>query len=183
MTPYDAVILAGGRSSRLGTDKTRVTVGGRSVLDRVLAAVDDADTRFVVGPARPVKDDARIRWVREEPPGTGPANGVACTVPYLDSGLVAVLAGDLPYVERSTVARLVDGVAGDGAVLQDSAARPQWLCAVVRTSSLQRRVSTRDTWAGAAMRDLLGALELTRVSAVGDESHDIDTPDDIPSEP
>ncbi|UYM07611.1 molybdenum cofactor guanylyltransferase [Solicola gregarius] len=184
MTPYDAIVLAGGRSVRLGTDKTRVAVGGTPVLDRVLAAVADARSRLVVGPSRPLADASRVRWLREDPPGSGPASGVACAVPYVASELVAVLAGDLPYVEPATVSRLVEATGdGDGAVLHDADARPQWLCAVVRTTALRRQVASRDDWAGAAMRELLDPLDLANVVSVGAESHDIDTPDDIPSEP
>ena len=37
---YDAIVLAGGQSRRMQVeDKTRVMVGGRPLLDRVLAAV------------------------------------------------------------------------------------------------------------------------------------------------
>ncbi|NED17374.1 NTP transferase domain-containing protein, partial [Streptomyces sp. SID9913] len=38
-TPYDAVVLAGGAARRLsGADKPGVHVGGRALIDRVLAA-------------------------------------------------------------------------------------------------------------------------------------------------
>ncbi|MYY85285.1 NTP transferase domain-containing protein, partial [Streptomyces sp. SID335] len=47
--PYDAVVLAGGGAARLGgADKPGVRVGGRALIDRVLAACSGAGTTVVV---------------------------------------------------------------------------------------------------------------------------------------
>lgn len=58
--PYDAVVLAGGAARRLGgADKPGLRVGGRPLLDRVLAACATATTTVVVAEprrtARPVE--------------------------------------------------------------------------------------------------------------------------------
>ena len=182
MTPFDAIVLAGGESTRLGTDKTRLSVHGMPVLERVLAAVSDAEARLVVGPARPISDDTGVRWLREEPPGSGPANGVACAAPHVSAEVAVVLAGDLPYIAEATIRRMLDAVGdGPGTVLTDASDRPQWLTAAVRTAVLRRQLRTRASWDGAAMHTLLRPLDLTGVAAHGDESHDIDRPEDIPS--
>ncbi|MDG4865579.1 NTP transferase domain-containing protein, partial [Streptomyces sp. T-3] len=54
MTSYDAVVLAGGGAKRLGgADKPGVRVGGRALLDRVLAACATAAATVVVAEPRP----------------------------------------------------------------------------------------------------------------------------------
>ncbi|NED13442.1 NTP transferase domain-containing protein, partial [Streptomyces sp. SID9124] len=54
MTAYDAIVLAGGAAKRLGgADKPALRVGGRALLDRVLAACADARATVVVGDRRP----------------------------------------------------------------------------------------------------------------------------------
>ena len=85
--PFGIIILAGGRATRLGgADKPGLVVGGRTLLAAVVAAGTEAGARrvTVVGPDRPdIADDggaAAVRFVREEPPGSGP-------VPALRRGL------------------------------------------------------------------------------------------------
>ena len=68
LPPYTAVVLAGGRAARLGgRAKPQLEVGGRTMLDTVLRAVEDAERRVVVGPPQPLPDD--VVRVREQPPG------------------------------------------------------------------------------------------------------------------
>ncbi len=68
---YDALVLAGGAARRLGgADKPGVRVGGRALLDRVLAACAGARTTVVVAESRPTARP--VDWAREDPPGGGP---------------------------------------------------------------------------------------------------------------
>ncbi|MBV9293581.1 MAG: NTP transferase domain-containing protein, partial [Frankiales bacterium] len=94
---YDAIVLAGGQSRRMQVeDKTRVMVGGRPLLDRVLAAVAGAAQVIVVGEER--RTDVPVRWTCEEPRGSGPASALAAGLALADADVVVVLAGDLPFV-------------------------------------------------------------------------------------
>ncbi|MEU0572553.1 NTP transferase domain-containing protein, partial [Nonomuraea sp. NPDC005983] len=75
---YDAVVLAGGEARRLGgADKPGLTVGGRTIAERVVSAVPDAARVVVVGPERALPG---VVFTREDPPGGGP-------VPALRAGL------------------------------------------------------------------------------------------------
>ncbi len=66
MTAYDVIVLAGGAAKRLGgADKPAVRVGGRALLDRVLAASSGAGTTVVVGGRRPTSRP--VTWTREVP--------------------------------------------------------------------------------------------------------------------
>ena len=78
---FDAIVLAGGRGSRLGgVSKPGVTVGGRRLLDIALAAVASARQVVVVGDL-PVPDGVRL--TREDPPFGGPVAGVAAGFEFL----------------------------------------------------------------------------------------------------
>src|SRR5688500_7045137 len=78
MSRFHAIVLAGGRASRLGgIDKVLVPVGGAPLLRRAIDAVADAAGVVVVGPRRELDLDREVVWVREDPPFAGPAHAVA----------------------------------------------------------------------------------------------------------
>ena len=177
---FDAVVLAGGRASRLGgTDKAALDVAGETLLDRALAAVSGARRIVVVGDERPTPRP--VLWTRERPAYGGP---VAATYAGLDAlGLgtpgdrVVVLAVDMPGVTRETVARLVAAAEGhDGAVAAYGGERH--LAMAVTTAALER--VRPDPTAGAPMRGLWAGLELADVAATGFEAGDVDSWADLP---
>jgi molybdopterin-guanine dinucleotide biosynthesis protein A len=123
---YDAVVLAGGASRRMGgPDKTSLVVGGMALLDRALGAVVDAGQIVVVGPPRSVA--ASVCWAREDPVGAGPAAALAAGLVGLTAPVVVALAADLPFVTANVVTRLVDAAEPSGAVIADAWGAPQWL--------------------------------------------------------
>ena len=185
---YDAIVVAGGRSSRLGTDKTRLAVKGMPLLDRVLTAVADARQLVVVGEPRPVA--LPVAWAREEPPGGGPAAGIVAGLEFVSAPIVMLLAGDLPRLEAATVHRLLDAIesadattySDDGAILVDRDGRRQHLTCAVVTTAMRRAAGSRSTWHDAAMHELLADLRLRPVPVQGREADDIDTPADLKEE-
>lgn len=176
---YDALVLAGGAGHRLGgADKAGLQVGGSALLDRVLAAVADAQTVVVVGPRR---DTARpVRWTREEPPGGGPVAALRAGLGHVRSTQVAVLATDLPFLSPAQVAALVQAAEqGDGALLVDDNGREQYLAGVWRANALRETLRCYD---GSSMRGLLVTLRYARVAVRVDRVppwYDVDTQDDL----
>jgi CTP:molybdopterin cytidylyltransferase MocA len=118
-----AIVLAGGRSSRLGgVPKAGLIVGGRTLLQRTLDAVADAREVVVVGDVVVPRQAVSVRpplasavpllpgtarsvlVTRESPPFAGPAAAIAAGVDALAASgdisddLVLVLACDMPEV-------------------------------------------------------------------------------------
>ena len=174
----DAIVLAGGRGSRLGgLDKAELMVGGRTLLERVLDAVGDADRTVVVGAER----DARrsVTWTLEEPPGGGPVAGIAAGLAHATSDYVAVVAVDLPFLERADLAALAEAADGhDGAIFVDARGRDQPLAGVYLTARVRGALDGLPTHSGASVRALISELDLVRLvnERVG---HDCDTPEDV----
>ncbi|MET9294463.1 DUF6457 domain-containing protein [Streptomyces sp. NPDC003077] len=107
--PYDALVLAGGAAKRLGgADKPALPVGGRPLLDRVLAACPDAATTVVVGPPRPTVRE--VVHAREDPPGGGPLAALGAGLRHTSAPVVLVLSADLPFLTRGTVRSLLAAV-------------------------------------------------------------------------
>ena len=89
------VVLAGGTSRRFGSDKLDARLRGLTVLGSVVGSLPARWPVVVVGPPR---DCGRaVTWTREDPPGGGPLAGVAAGVDVVQTEIVAVVAGDMPF--------------------------------------------------------------------------------------
>jgi molybdopterin-guanine dinucleotide biosynthesis protein A len=177
---YDAVVLAGGRGSRLGgVAKPGLTIDGRRLLDIALDAVAGARRRVVVGD---VEVPVGVLVTLEDPPFSGPVAGVAAGMDFLGGHApwTVLLAGDLPNAEpgmrRLLAARPGPGV--DGLCLLENGERLQWLFGVYRTESLLDRLADRGDPPVTAMYRLLEPLCLQGVAATDAEVADVDTPAD-----
>ena len=177
---WDAVVLAGGRARRMGSDdKLLLDVGGQSMLSRVLDAVAGADRIVVVGPRRAVdspRDDADdMVWCREQPEGSGPAAALRAGLEHVDAPLVVVVAGDQPFVDAAIVRQLVAGVRDDGVVAVDGSLQPQWLCSAWRTEALR----TAPLAPNESLRVALGQLRWRPLPVDPLTTLDCDTPEDL----
>jgi molybdopterin-guanine dinucleotide biosynthesis protein A len=178
---FDAVVLAGGRGTRLGgTDKPGLVVGGQTLLGAVVSAVTSAgaDRIVVVGPERTAAlspgtgrlgtgelgtgDTAaggQVRYAQEAPPGRGPVAALACGLDQVSASLVVLLAADLPFLRPAHLTRLLTALAAEedpGVVLLDDSGRPQWLVSGWVTARLRGAV---DRYPGSSLGGLLGPLD------------------------
>ena len=174
-------MLAGGAGSRLGgVDKPGLLVGAFTLLDRALFATGTANPLVVVGPVRPTVRE--VHWRQEEPAGGGPVAALAAGLAGLPPDIeVAVLAADLAEIGPDTVTGLRFALArqpaADGALLVDAEGHRQWLTGVWRINALRAALPAQP--AGAALRAVLGQLNVIEVPARGGEAFDVDTPDDL----
>ena len=163
-------MLTGGGSSRLGRDKATTPVAGRRLIDRILAALPPEVPVVVVGPDPHVGRPVAV--TREDPPGGGPAAGIAAGIAVSSTPFVAVLAGDMPFAAPALLQ--LPRPAAD-AVVPRADGRAQPLCAWYRTRAL-REASLA---AGMSMRDLLARLAVEYVDVAADAFVDIDTAQDL----
>lgn len=179
---YDLVLVAGGAGERLGgVVKAELRVGDERLVDRALAATQDALRRVVVGPDLDLPDDVVV--TREDPPGGGPAAGVAAGLAAVvdPSPWTLLLASDV--VDPAPGVRALLDAAGslpadvDGVCLQGGD-RPQWLFSLHRTESLRDAVRALADPAGASMHSLLSPLRLSTLEVEPEVVADIDTPED-----
>ncbi|MGW4031920.1 NTP transferase domain-containing protein [Streptomyces sp. NPDC004838] len=186
-TVYDAIVLAGGAARRLGgADKPALSVGGRTLLDRVLAACRGAGRTVVVGDRRPTTRP--VVWALEDPPGGGPVAALDAGTRQIgpEAGAVLVLSADLPFLDGRTVRRLLETLHASGreaALLIDADGREQPLVAAYRTEPLRREIALLATeygsLGGLPLRLLTQELDLVPVGAETFASFDCDTWDDI----
>ena len=75
------LVIAGGRSVRMGVDKRGLLLDGIPLLERTVQAVASVCDRVIVVGSRPAWwSDDRVHFVQENPAGSGPAAAIAAGV-------------------------------------------------------------------------------------------------------
>jgi len=106
------IVLAGGRSSRFGSDKLRAEISGKSLLEHAVESVAEGATEVIVVCApdddRPLPE-ARIPVRRVVDPAAfgGPLVGLRSGLEAAAEPIVIVVGGDMPSVRPSVLAALI----------------------------------------------------------------------------
>ena len=95
---FAAVLLAGGRSTRMGRDKAALIIDGQPLWQRQLATLRALAPRelFISGRRDGPYAGAGVEIIEDAIPGLGPLGGIAAALRRAQSPLVLVLAIDLP---------------------------------------------------------------------------------------
>jgi molybdopterin-guanine dinucleotide biosynthesis protein A len=93
---WSAVLLAGGKSSRMGRDKTQLEVQGEPLLTHQIETLRrlSPEQLFLSGPL----SDPRCETIADELAGAGPLAGIALALRKCSSSHLVVLAIDLPMM-------------------------------------------------------------------------------------
>jgi molybdopterin-guanine dinucleotide biosynthesis protein A len=177
--PPAAIVVAGGRSTRFGSDKLAAELGGRTLLERTLSAVSGCDAVVLVSATSTDLPDHIVR-VSEYPRWCGPAAAIAAGVAALPDGAreTLIVAADLANPEAAVTALL----ALQAGVLADAEGHPQWLLARAPAAALRDRLGELRAAGGTEgrpARAVVGELGLPLVCVTAAAIADIDLPDDL----
>ena len=180
---FDAIILAGGRGSRLGgVDKAALHVGGLRLIDRATAAVTEAGAKriVVVGPER--SGLAATHVVRESPALSGPLAAALAGLEYVTAPRVMLLACDLvnpTEICALLIAESRERRAETSVLLRDGEGHPQWLAGIHETSALRLAATDIVTAQHEPLKRLFTASTIRFVDAASALTRDIDRPEDL----
>jgi molybdenum cofactor guanylyltransferase len=128
----EAVILTGGRSSRMGRDKASIAIDGVPMAERIANGIRDLGIQVtVLGPHRL----AGSVLVEDSEPFAGPLAALAGFVPR--SAAVLVSSCDLPSFDPRIVGTLVNRLPDKDAAVPVVEGFPQPLCAVYRADAFE----------------------------------------------
>jgi molybdopterin-guanine dinucleotide biosynthesis protein A len=174
------IVLTGGASRRMRTDKARIVWRGETLAvraARVLASVCEPVVEAGSGVTG-------LQCVREDPPGAGPLAALVAAAEVLGTrGPVVLFACDMPFVEEPLL-RLVADRHGDATVVPVADGRLQLTCARYGPAAISR---ARDALACGerALRAAVGtdfeavAEDEWRPTGGPDAFVDLDTPEDL----
>ncbi|HEY3027729.1 MAG TPA: molybdenum cofactor guanylyltransferase [Pyrinomonadaceae bacterium] len=182
----EGFILIGGASSRMGSDKARLELGGSTFVERIAAALSSvAETVRCVGAKK--DNPPGLINVPDLFPGWGALGGLHAALSACSAEWSAIVACDIPLVTRELFMRLatlrenfdaVVPVQGDG--------RPQPLCALYRCEPCLAKAAALIAEGERRPRALLAAVntrwvtpsDLDDLDGAGNFFWNINTPDD-----
>ena len=178
--PISGVVLAGGLSTRFGSDKAAAEIGGVSLLERAVRLLESVldDVWVSVRPDQ-VSDALRSRYrcLPDRHPGQGPAAGLEAAHAAAPARAWLALACDQPSLSAADLERLVaerDPNAAATACCDPATGVVQPLCAIYEPATLAGLAKEMADGAGPSPRGYLESrpLKLIPMHITNINSHD-----------
>jgi molybdopterin-guanine dinucleotide biosynthesis protein A len=182
-----AFILAGGKSSRMGSDKAFVRIGDETLLSRALKAAQSLGGEIrIVGDAR--KFAAFGRVVEDVYPERGPLGGIHAALVSSGTELNLMLAVDFPFIAPEFLKYLLARARESNAMIMvpQAGGRLQPLCATYRRGfaeiaeeALARGENKIDALFDRVETRVIEEAELVQARFSADMFRNLNTPGDL----
>ena len=142
MFDVTGIILIGGRSSRMGSDKALLPVEGSTLLQYCVTTIAKVVDEIVVvnGANRDIREihsDVPLVFGQDRLINEGPLIGIAAGLELARASVVVVTAVDMPLIRSELLELLIKRVDNNHKwVVPIADGRPQPLCSALLTSSL-----------------------------------------------
>lgn len=111
------IILAGGKSIRLGHDKVTERLGNSTLLEKVISRIDSFSQEIVIVTAEQrefeqLSGNPKVTTVTDIFPGRGSLGGIYTGLVRSNSFHNLVIAADMPFLNRELIAYMIDTAEG-----------------------------------------------------------------------
>jgi molybdopterin-guanine dinucleotide biosynthesis protein A len=135
-----SIILAGGKSLRLGRSKFLETIEGKSLIQRVVDRLSILSTEIIIatahGEAIPCSSAVKIKTAADIYPGKGPLGGIHSGLIASSSPRAIVVACDMPFLSARLLEYMTQTLADYDVALPRIGEMIEPLCAVYSQSCL-----------------------------------------------
>lgn len=160
-----AVILAGGKSTRLGRDKGLLRLGELSLAERTVARFGPIFAELIYVTNRPELAPKGVRVVQDEVPHLGPLGGILAGLKAAEHDYGFVVAYDLPFASPDLAAKLLALSDGFDVVVPQIAGRYEPLHAVYA----RRCLAAIERYLAAGERRIVAFYEAVKVRVVKED--------------
>jgi len=132
------IVLAGGRSIRMGKDKASLELSEQTLLSRVVQTVSLVCPEVIIAGGEQSLADGfgpDVRWVSDQPGSVGPLAGVTAGLQAARHDACLVVACDMPFLTPALLSHLVDRLETFDAVVPISRGVSQYLHAAYSRSA------------------------------------------------
>lgn len=139
--PITAVILAGGRSLRMGVDKTQLPLGGLPMVARATASMEAIASETIIVTNRPDElpleyIDSDVIILKDEVAYQGPLGGLATALPVASQDWILAVAADMPWVNPDVIKTLYSYIDNHDVVIAVGENGPEPLLALYRKETV-----------------------------------------------
>jgi molybdopterin-guanine dinucleotide biosynthesis protein A len=184
-----AIVLAGGRSTRLGQDKAALEFGGRPLLAHVVKAVSSVCEGVIIAGGWRTQEhwpEISASWVPDVPGVAGPLAGLRAGIAAAAHPLCLAVACDMPFLSPPLLAHLLDSIGDSDTCVPVIHGSAQPLHAVYSNRSLPT-IDSLIRLGRRSVQDLLGRLRVTYVGEQqcaefdppGLSTFNMNTPEDV----
>ncbi len=137
----NGILLVGGRSSRLGRDKSLEIIGGESLIERAVNALAPLCKTVILVAAvdtelKSVTETPSLRIVTDIYPRKGPLVGLYSGLEQSDTLYNLVIACDMPFLSEKLIRLMIELAPGYDAVVPRPGKKAEPLCAVFSRNCL-----------------------------------------------
>lgn len=134
---HSAIILAGGKSVRMGQDKGLMLVNGKPMIQGVIDAVLPLTSSIFIAANHPDYEKFGFPVISDLVKDKGPLAGIVNGLAHSPSELNWVLSCDTPYLQSTCLIELMNQIEGFDAIVPVFEGKTHPLIAVYRKSSLK----------------------------------------------
>ena len=189
-TDVTGVLLAGGKSRRMGEDKRYLLVGEETLLDRGLRILQSAfrDVLVVIAQDSPPLDKADTTVLRDLIPDCGSLGGLYTGLKTATTPSVFVVACDMPFLDPAVIATFTSLGGTSDIVMAKLAGRLHPMHALYGKACLpivEQMIQTRHLKIQQMVADrsltvrYVTETDLTTVDLNGRSFHNVNTPEDL----
>ena len=110
-------VLAGGKSTRMGSDKAALPLDGRTLLEHALATLGQVCREVVILGPRQLYGNYGAAVVEDIFPGCGPLSGIHAALSHTGTEFNLIIAVDTPFLSAEFLSFIAERAVSSGAVV------------------------------------------------------------------
>ena len=131
-----AIILAGGKSSRMKEEKGLVYFNGKMLVEHVIASVSKITNRVIIITANPAYLQFGYPCIEDMMRDKGPLGGILTGLVNSSTQKNILLGCDLPFLSENILTRLVNNNGDEDVLLTEHLGKAEPLCSVYDRSCI-----------------------------------------------
>ena len=105
MEKITGIILAGGKSTRMGSNKAFLKLGGKTLLNRSIEIIEDICDQVIISSNIPI--ESKYQVVKDEINEIGPLGGMISSLRFSNNSQNVVISCDLPFITSEVINTMI----------------------------------------------------------------------------